>query len=41
MNTARTIRPSTRLVAPGTAFCSWIAVTMPRIHAASTTGPEA
>ena len=36
-----TTRPRIRLLSPGKAFCSWIAVRYPMAQAVKTTGPEA
>ena len=39
-NTRSTSGASSLLVTPGKAFCSWMAVLMPCLAAARTTGPE-
>ncbi len=41
MKIASAKRPTIRLVRPGSAFCSWMAMGMRKSHAASTTGPLA
>jgi len=41
MKARSTTRPRIRLLSPGNAFCSWMAVRYPMAQAAKTTGPEA
>jgi hypothetical protein len=41
MKARSTNLPRIRLLSPGKAFCSWMAVLYPKAQAAKTTGPEA